>query len=405
MATKKVILSAYSCDPSKGSEPGNGYNWADQLAIYGHQVYCITTSKGKEPIEKARQNNPNLEVAYIDLPFGLDKMYYWTQLGMYMHYLIWQWLAYRHAKQAHKKKKFDLAHHVTWGSLQQGSFLYKLPIPFLFGPAGGGQKAPEAFKNYFNEHWATEVKREKISKLLQAINPACKAMVKRAKVIFAANEDTLKMAEQMGAKKVVHLLDAALPKTFFEATNFIDKEDREELKLLWVGRFLPRKGILLILDVMKELKKQPSVTLTIVGDGDMKDAFLTKRKEYGLENQINWVGKVPFDQVRNYYSDHDAFFFTSLRDSGAVQLIEAMAFGLPVITLDLHGQGLMINEDRGFKASVDDPKKTISELSSFILKLARDRNELKRLSKNAHAYAIKQTLENKIEYISKEFYC
>jgi glycosyltransferase involved in cell wall biosynthesis len=405
MVHKKVILSAYSCDPSKGSEPGNGFNWADQLAKYGHQVYCITTSKGKEPIEKARQNNPNLEVAYVDLPFGLDKMYYWTQLGMYLHYLIWQWLAYKHAKQAHKKKKFDLAHHVTWGSLQQGSFLYKLPIPFLFGPAGGGQKAPEAFKNYFNEHWATEVKREKISTLLQKLNPACKAMVKKAKVIFAANQDTLKMAKQMGAKKVVPILDAALPKTFFEGTKLSFNEDSEELKLLWVGRFLPRKGILLVLDVMRALKKQPNITLTVVGDGEMRDAFLNKRKEYGLENQVNWVGKVPFNQVRNYYSTHDAFFFTSLRDSGAVQLIEAMAFGLPVITLNLHGQGLMITEDRGFRASIDNPQRTINELADFIKNLQQQRSELKRLSKNAYEYASEQTLENKIKYISEEFYC
>ncbi|WP_439339777.1 glycosyltransferase family 4 protein [Thalassobellus citreus] len=402
---KKVVLSAYSCDPSKGSEPGNGFNWANQLSLYGHKVYCVTTSKGKAPIEAASQNNSNLEIAYIDLPFGLDKMYYWTQLGMYMHYLIWQWLAYKHVKKMHRIKNFDLAHHVTWGSLQQGSFLYKLPIPFIFGPAGGGQKAPEAFKDYFEEHWKTEIKREKISEILKKINPACKSMVKKAKVIFAANEDTLKMAKQMRANSVVPILDSALPIEYFKDAKLTFEGNREELKLLWVGRFLPRKGILLVLDVMRELINCPDITLTVVGDGDMKDAFLSKRKEYNLESQVNWIGRVSFEEVRSYYSTHDAFLFTSLRDSGGVQLIEAMVFGLPVITLNLHGQGLMINEDRGFTASVDSPEKTIKELAGFIKNLQKDRKELKRLSENAYRYALKQTLENKIKYISENFYC
>ncbi len=401
---QKVLLSAYSCNPSKGSEPGNGFNWADQLAKYGHQVYCITTSKGKEPIEKAIQNNPNLEVAYVDLPFGLDKMYHWTQLGMYLHYLTWQWYAYRHAKQAHKKIGFDLVHHVTWGSLQQGSFMYKLPIPFLFGPAGGGQKAPKAFRSYFQEHWATEVKREKISNILQKMNPACKAMARKAKVVLATNLDTLSMAKEMGAKEAVHILDAALPSSFFENARMPDVNNEVGLKLLWIGRFLPRKGILLVLDVMKELKIYSNITLTVVGDGEMRDAFLNKVKEYELENQVNWVGKVPFAQVSTYYANHDAFFFTSLRDSSPAQLIEAMAFGLPVITLDLHGQSLMVKPDRGYKASVESPDKTIQELTNFIVYLNQNRAELYRLSCNSYKYAKEQTWPNKIKLVSENFY-
>jgi glycosyltransferase involved in cell wall biosynthesis len=230
-------------------------------------------------------------------------------------------------------------------------------------------------------------------------------MVKKAKVIFAANEDTLEMAKLMQAKNVVPILDSALPKTFFNGAKLTFEENRKELKLLWVGRFLPRKGILLVLDVMKELINHPNITLTVVGDGDMKDAFLKKRKEDNLENKVHWLGRVPFEEVRSYYASHDAFLFTSLRDSGGVQLIEAMAFGLPVITLNLHGQGLMINKDRGFTASVENPKKTIKELSSFIESLETDRKKLKLLSENAYEYALKQTLENKIKDVSERFYC
>lgn len=404
MITKKVILSAYTCDPSKGSEPGNGFNWAKYLASFGHTVYCITTSKGRKAIEGEIKSLPSLEFVYVDLPLGLDKIYSWNKIGMYLHYLIWQWLAYKQAKNLNNKVSFDLVHHVTWGSLQQGSFMYKMPIPLIFGPAGGGQYAPESFKHYFKQHWSVEIKRRTISEFLQKYNPACYKMIKRSKMILATNMETYSMASKLGAKEVHHILDAALPKSFFPKEINKKNLDNNSLKLLWVGRFLPRKGILLILDVMQKLRHLPDITLTVVGDGEMKDEFLSSVKDLDIEKQINWVGRVPFEKVKEYYATHDAFFFTSLRDSSPAQLIEAMSFGLPVITLNLHGQGTMITEECGFKASTSDSNKTIDELTEFIIELKNNLDLRRFLSENAFKYASNQTWEAKIKHVSQHYY-
>ena len=102
------------------------------------------------------------------------KLYMAPGPAIYGVYLSWHLLAYRKAKKLHKQIGFDIAHHVSWGSIQMGSFFYKLDIPFIFGPAGGGQVAPIAFKAYFKDKWALEEKREKVSNLLVKYNPACK---------------------------------------------------------------------------------------------------------------------------------------------------------------------------------------------------------------------------------------
>lgn len=404
MQYKKIILSAYACDPSKGSEAGNGFNWARKTAELGYEVYCLTTIGGKPGITAAANLPTNLTFVFVEMPSWLNTFYHRSTLGMYLHYLVWQWQAYRKANKLHKHLKFDLAHHVTWGSLQQGSFLHKLKIPFIFGPAGGGQASPEAFQKYFHQHWATEVKREKMSVLLQRFNPACKPMIKNAEVILATNQDTLQLAKNLGGKKVIHVFDAALPNTFFpkEVPEVI--LDQKELKLLWVGRFLPRKGILLVLEVMERLKANPNISLTVVGDGEMKKLFLDTIDSLQLHKQVTWVGKVPFSEVQGYYQSHDAFFFTSLRDSSPAQLIEAMAYGLPIITLDLHGQGLMVTNETGFKATVENPTKTKDELVAFITKLQRDRILLHGLSKAAYAFALEQTWDKKIKRIVDEYY-
>ena len=65
----RVLLSAYSCQPGKGSEPGIGWNWAMQIARF-HEVWVLTRAANRQAVEAAlRANGPaNLRFAYYDLP-------------------------------------------------------------------------------------------------------------------------------------------------------------------------------------------------------------------------------------------------------------------------------------------------------------------------------------------------
>ena len=38
----RILLSAYACEPGKGSEPAVGWMWATELAGLGHEVWVIT---------------------------------------------------------------------------------------------------------------------------------------------------------------------------------------------------------------------------------------------------------------------------------------------------------------------------------------------------------------------------
>ncbi|NJB35395.1 glycosyltransferase family 4 protein [Croceivirga sp. JEA036] len=403
MSPKNILLSAYSCDPSKGSEPGNGFNWAKHLSMSGHKVFCITTSKGKKAIEQQLSELTNLSFIYIDLPFGADKMYYWSKIGMYGHYLLWQWLAYKKANKIVKDYAIDLAHHITWGSIQQGSFLYKLSIPLVFGPAGGGQHASDAFKSYFGGSWDIEVKRKYISDLFLKYNPACRKMIKNAAYLLVSNRETEELVQKLGAKKTSLVLDAALPEAYFEDA-LATKPLTKEFKLLWVGRLMPRKGLPLVLEAMHHLKHYKHIKLTIVGHGELEGHIKKLINNLELKDTVEFVGKVAFDLVKDYYRSHHAFIFTSLRDSGGVQLMEAMGYGLPVITLDIHGQGLMVEKDRGIKIPLGTPEETVLALSKAVVQLEQNSELLSKLSANAKQFAATQTLEHKINYVNNKIY-
>lgn len=399
----KILLSAFACDPKEGSEKGNGWNWAVGLSAEGYEVHCLTRDVAKENILELAGAN-NIIFHFIKLPFGLEKLYQSSQALMYLYYLIWQYKAYLMAKQLCKTIDFKIVHHVTWGSVQLGSFMYKLPIPFIFGPAGGGQTAPVAFKKYFTNGWGAEEKRNKVSVFLLKFNPAARKMYAAASAIWVSNPDTAQLIKNNGGKKVMSTLDAALPNTFFPASFTPKKSNPNELKLLWVGRFMPRKGILLVLEVMNTLKHISGITLTVVGDGEQKDEFLTMIEKLGLSNTVFWKGKVPFEKVKEYYSTHDAFFFTSLRDSCPAQLIEAMAYGLPIITINLHGQSFIVNDDTGFRCKCDTLKQAIEELHKSITELYNNPAKLTQMSIAAHEFALQQTWSKKIKTIVNECY-
>ncbi|MCZ6744779.1 MAG: glycosyltransferase family 1 protein, partial [Alphaproteobacteria bacterium] len=140
----KILLSAYACEPNKGSEPEVGWRWALELARLGHEVWVLTRENNRTSIEAglARQNPlPNLHFAYYDLPPWAR---WWKRgaRGVHLYYRLWQWGAYRLAKKLHRQHGFDRAHHVTFVSLRHPTFLRRLGVPFVFGPVAGGERVP-----------------------------------------------------------------------------------------------------------------------------------------------------------------------------------------------------------------------------------------------------------------------
>ena len=62
---------------------------------------------------------------------------------------------------------------------------------------------------------------------------------------------------------------------------------------------------------------------------------------------MRWVEWLPHDQLHEHYYQHDALLFPSLRDSGGMVVLEALAHGLPVVCTDRGGPGLIVNRRCG----------------------------------------------------------
>ena len=153
MESLKILMSAYACEPSKGSEPGVGWRWALETARLGHEVWTVTRENNRAGIEAGLAPlgaalASRLHFVYYDLP---PRLRTWKRggRGVHLYYFLWQWGAYRRARQLHRRQRFDAVHHITFGVTRQPSFMGRLGIPFVLGPLGGAERAPLALRRHF----------------------------------------------------------------------------------------------------------------------------------------------------------------------------------------------------------------------------------------------------------------
>ncbi len=398
-----LLLFAYECDPYRGSEYSRSWQWAIQYAKAGYKTWCITSLRGKEGIERKLEDSPvaNLHFIYVELSPFIEKKYGKGLFWVYLHYFLWLRKAGKQAIALHNKYRFDFAHHVSWGSIQQGTSIYKLNIPFVFGPVGGGQFAPKVLKKYFLSGWRTEVLRAYISQLFLLFNHDTRTALKKAQLVLVVNDDTRKLAEKFGARKVVHFTDLNLDKLLIQKEINFNKCSGK-IKLLWVGRLLYRKGLPLILETLSKIPDSYNFELSIYGDGPFGKELPAMVESFGLTTKVKWYGQVPFSDLKNAYLNHDVFFFCSLRESLGLQYFEAMSYGLPIITLNIHGVKNTISDKSALKIEVYNRQQVIDELLNAVIYLI-DHPEMRQvMAKNALDETLKISELDKISFIERE---
>ncbi|TES89952.1 MAG: glycosyltransferase family 1 protein [Desulfobacteraceae bacterium] len=119
---------------------------------------------------------------------------------------------------------------------------------------------------------------------------------------------------------------------------------RGELRLIFVGRIVPHKGLHILISAMRILKSnitEKKLCLTIIGTPAKKEyeALLRNRiKEEELQELIQWVGGVPHENIPKYLDRSDMLIFPSIKREGnrTVEgcpsvILESLAAGLPVV--------------------------------------------------------------------------
>jgi exopolysaccharide biosynthesis WecB/TagA/CpsF family protein len=397
----KILLVGHACSPRAGSEPSFTWNWAWHLSQH-HQVWVLAYPHDRDFIERflAEHPNPRLSFCWSDLPpliASLNPPRNSTGIQSASLYLIWQRQAYRKAIELHREIGFDIVHHVSYASLSAPPPVWKLPVPFIWGPIGGAQQTPTSFRRYISHGWAREFLRN-IRVRLFSYSPTLRKAVRSSAALLATNRDTAQLLRKLGGQDVRLFLDSGVTSNFI-LREPISKPRDSSFTLLWAGRMQPRKALPLALEALARTKEL-QVKLLIAGEGEMRRSWEQCAKRLNLSGRVKFLGRVPWEEMPRLYQSGDAFLFTSLRDSFGTQVLEAMGHGLPILTLDHQGVGTFVPREAGIKVPVASREQTLAGLAEGIRRLVLFPEERRKMGAAAHAFARTQTWERRAERMS-----
>jgi glycosyltransferase involved in cell wall biosynthesis len=138
---------------------------------------------------------------------------------------------------------------------------------------------------------------------------------------------------------------------------------------LFVGHVIPRKGLPLLLEACAILQARgyESYTLQVVGDGLQQQELESFCQEHHLSDRVQWLGRIPFDQIRSYFDNADVFVFPTLEDTWGVVTLEAMLLGKPILCSKGAGTSeLVIENENGYVFTPDDPDKLADLMQKFL---------------------------------------
>jgi glycosyltransferase involved in cell wall biosynthesis len=128
------------------------------------------------------------------------------------------------------------------------------------------------------------------------------------------------------------------------------------LNLINIGSFVPKKNQTLLLDIIVELNKlNQKVNCIFLGDGPLKAEVEKRAKELNVYDECQFLGNV--ENVEEYLWNSGVYIHTAKYEPLGLVLLEAMAAGLPVVTLDGGGnRDLIENGKNGFILTEQNPK-------------------------------------------------
>jgi len=369
----RILISAYACEPYKGSEQAVGWNWVLQISRW-HEVWVITRANNREPIEKALATKPltNVHWVYFDLPHWAR---FWKKggRGLYAYYYLWQLGVYFVGRRLCRDVKFDLAHHVTMGSFWSPSSLSLLPVPFMWGPIGAGLPAPRPFWTEFSLRGRVNEWLRAVALFFTRLDPVRAMTEDKACMILAVSSGTARAFTPRNQHKIALFSAVGFDSSEIDEFDSSWSSTSGPFKVLSVGRLVHWKGFALAIKAFAIFHEAfPNSQHWIVGDGPEKAKLAELANSLGLSECVHFVGALSRADYLAHMRSSDVLLYPSLHQPGAFVIIEAMATCKPVICLDLGEPALLVNEETGIRVPANTPAQAVNDLAKAMALLAHD---------------------------------
>lgn len=416
----RILINAFATSPLRGSESAVGWNIAKELArihnvtvlfgdVWGSRKSQLdfaeyttqATSEFKTDGLRAIYVPPTRLIALITNLHNIPGLWF----CYYFAYNLWQRAAYRRASELIKEEEFDLVHQLNMIGYREPGYMWKLGIPFVWGPVGGGPNEPIAYHKLFSLSGCVKVfLRTVCNEIQKRICFRAKKAARVAKKIWAVTDADYRM---------IHDLWGVECEKMVETGTVLRNEGRvrewtpsQPLRIVWSGIHTSRKALPILIYALAQVRKEfPDVDIVVdvLGEGPETEGWKKLSEKLGVAQLLNWHGRLPHDQALKVMNDGHVFAFPSLKEGTPHVVLEALSLGLPVICHDACGMGTVVNDSCGIKVPLHTPDESIEGFAAALLKFFNSPEMIKRLSIGSLRRAEESTWKAKAQQISKAY--
>ena len=213
---------------------------------------------------------------------------------------------------------------------------------------------------------------------------------KRDHNFICISKNTFCFANKVLPKKIktnINLLHNSVNLNDFINAN---RKVTHPIKLINIGSFVAKKNQKFAVDVLLEINQLGhEAFITFLGEGELKKSIIDYTKKINLSKNVHFKGNV--ENVSQYLKNANIYLHTATWEPFGLVIIEAMASGLPVISLDGKGnRDIIENNINGFIIK----KQNAKLFAELIIKIFNDQNLYETLSKESLKTAEKFDIEN-----------
>lgn len=328
----KVLLSAYACEPGKGSEPEVGLR-AMLAAATRHDVWVLTRENNIGPLETFLRGDPLRERITL---IGIDRDGLARKqkkrlgtVGIQWYYRAWQELASREAERLDRQIGFDVVHHSTFASFWAPIGVASLDRPLVIGPVGGGVAPPLALASELGAVGLLTDGARLTYRSVVSWRPRVEAALRRARVVLVQNQETL---DRLGPIPGVRLLSNAISVDVGQLGPPPANRNRE---IVTTGRLIPLKGGVTAVRALGHIGDS-GVTLVMIGDGPDRRRIMRMASNLGVAERVELIGWQPREVTLRRVREAGVLLHAALHEEASLSVAEALSLGTPVVTYD-HG--------------------------------------------------------------------
>lgn len=172
------------------------------------------------------------------------------------------------------------------------------------------------------------------------------------------------------------------------------------VRFLYVGDLVARKGLFCLIDalVLVNDRLRPDFRLRIVGDGPSRAALERQVASAGLHGNVEFAGRVSYDDIESAYAGADVFVFPTLGDYRSLAVFEALTAGLAIID-SVHNGGHVETVAESENGYVVDPENADS-LCTVIEKFIREPESIGRMQEKSASMARRYTLDSAVDALA-----